>query len=756
MSESLKDHPIFKLMDLDDDSSQNMRASQLITIRNSLLFAWNNKKSCLLVSNYASATNTTVQTLLCHDPPLFEVRKVICMNDSSHVAMIGSRGVCVMVLPRRFMHGIKHDAEKKDKIICKTITVAERFFTTNISVQLLQASWHPIADSSKPYLFVLSSDNTLRLFNVSANPQCATHTYNLAQNNDNLTGTNLNGSLNSIFSMYSTVTSLGETAVAFDYGQEVEWRPNRRVDLINNKQSSGTLSLLQIYILKGNGDVILLLTNLYDRKYSKGILFGPLIMLPQADDNYGTDSCSILVTKTTPPMIVIGTKSSGKVHHCIALKQDEDDPDHLPIKKLGLSDTSSNNGGERMDDINSLEPTLYVYETVQLEIVPHDNDNDDYEYFIDLAPDPSLPWRYYSCTCVGVHSISLPWLQQLSQYLLNDDDHKTQKAILVHDDPCVVEHMICTKPTSTSNPCLVRGLTIAKDLHIGPTTLLCVTADNHCTVIPLLSTLRGTSPELFINNNKQSEKDVLDETNGDGEAKIAGQDFEKYIKNLLHRDSSQPILRSGGGRGDEINEITTNEGSQMVIRATTVLREQYMLKQKAARHAISKRIQCINDLRETQLEEVKGLRKKQLDLTDTAGQIANDYEDLKERQESIMMRISNIIRASKLDDPVLSRAELNMAKELRKISDQLRPLDNKIKQVKIKHKYQEKQIKENDKNDDRSSRGSRYNEQRNRNVTEMTRSALHTTQLKQILLEEGDKIHELIKKVNNMNEQVGL
>ena len=35
----------------------------------------------------------------------------------------------------------------------------------------------------------------------------------------------------------------------------------------------------------------------------------------------------------------------------------------------------------------SLEPTLYVYETVQLEIIPQNDDvvNDD-EYFINLLP----------------------------------------------------------------------------------------------------------------------------------------------------------------------------------------------------------------------------------------------------------------------------------------------------------------------------------------------------------------------------------
>lgn len=212
------------------------------------------------------------------------------------------------------------------------------------------------------------------------------------------------------------------------------------------------------------------------------------------------------------------------------------------------------------------------------------------------------------------------------------------------------------------------------------------------------------------------------------------QDFHKHITNILRRDSSQPILRSGGGEADESGE--------MIVRATSLLREQYMHKQSKAQQAIVKRIELINEQKQAQKDDIDNLRKIKYDLTESAGQIANDYEDMKERQEGLMIRISNIIKSSKLDDPVLSTAEVNMGKELRKISDQMRRLDNSIKQLKIKHEYQQKQIT---KTDDTNS-------QRQNTPT----SALHHNQLKQILLEEGDKIHELIKKVNNMNLQVGL
>ena len=63
---------------------------------------------------------------------------------------------------------------------------------------------------------------------------------------------------NIIFHRYSTVTSLGETAVSFDFGQQIV------VERKNEK-----LSLLEIYILKGNGDVLLLLANLYDHRFAE-------------------------------------------------------------------------------------------------------------------------------------------------------------------------------------------------------------------------------------------------------------------------------------------------------------------------------------------------------------------------------------------------------------------------------------------------------------------------------------------------------
>ena len=77
-----------------------------------------------------------------------------------------------------------------------------------------------------------------------------------------------------------------------------------------------------------------------------------------------------------------------------------------------------------------------------------------------------------------------------------------------------------------------------------------------------------------------------------------------------------------------------------------------------------------------------------------------------------------------------SQAEVEMKKELVSISEKLRRIDNKIKQLTIKKEYQEKQ---------RCKLESSLPLQHSfpgRNVSELTRGALQTEQLKQILLEE--------------------
>ncbi|MPC87337.1 Nuclear pore complex protein Nup88 [Portunus trituberculatus] len=41
-------------------------------------------------------------------------------------------------------------------------------------------------------------------------------------------------------------------------------------------------------------------------------------MTPACEDNYGLDSCSLLVLQCSPPILVIAT-AGGQLHHCIVI-----------------------------------------------------------------------------------------------------------------------------------------------------------------------------------------------------------------------------------------------------------------------------------------------------------------------------------------------------------------------------------------------------------------------------------------------------
>lgn len=47
-------------------------------------------------------------------------------------------------------------------------------------------------------------------------------------------------------------------------------------------------------------------------------------MYPATDDNYGLDSCSILILPSLPPTIVL-TESSGKIHHALLIDIEDEE-----------------------------------------------------------------------------------------------------------------------------------------------------------------------------------------------------------------------------------------------------------------------------------------------------------------------------------------------------------------------------------------------------------------------------------------------
>ena len=56
--------------------------------------------------------------LLCRDPPTFEVHLIEFTRSANHVALVGSRGVTILVLPKRWGREAEYEGGK-EKIVCR-------------------------------------------------------------------------------------------------------------------------------------------------------------------------------------------------------------------------------------------------------------------------------------------------------------------------------------------------------------------------------------------------------------------------------------------------------------------------------------------------------------------------------------------------------------------------------------------------------------------------------------------------------------
>lgn len=60
-------------------------------------------------------------------------------------------------------------------------------------------------------------------------------------------------------------------------------------------------------------------------------------MWPPAEDNYGTDACSILCLNVSPPVLVIANQH-GNIHQAVLLSRDVDADESIDGRKLDLAD----------------------------------------------------------------------------------------------------------------------------------------------------------------------------------------------------------------------------------------------------------------------------------------------------------------------------------------------------------------------------------------------------------------------------------
>ncbi|XP_046877685.1 nucleoporin 88 isoform X1 [Hypomesus transpacificus] len=663
----LPNHDIFaKLrenLEYEPKANNKRTAKNLIFCLNGDLFVWNDADSVFYTTNLRqlnseqNSDSAKYQTLLSINPPRFEVCQVLLSPTHYHVALIGQRGVTVLELPQRW--GKKSEFEGgRTEINCKTIPVAERFFTSSASVTLRQATWYP-SETEEPHLVLLTSDNTVRFYGLKE-PHTPSRVLSVSQSEDD-------SSVHTRGRSYAA--SLGEIAVAFDFGP-VSGSPRH----ISGQRSKENMLIFPLYILYENGETYMSYTSLTHSGNSFSKPVGPLPMYPAAEDNYGYDACAVLCLPCVPNILVIATET-GTLYHCVVLEAEEEDEEVGAVERW-------------VRGVDAV-PSLYVFECVELELTlrlaageEEDEPTDsDFTCPIKLHRDPLCQHRYHCTHEAGVHSVGLTWFNKLHKFLQSNEEDKDSLQELAWEHRCIVEHILCTRPLTTSMSAPVRGFWIVSDLSLGAT-MVCITNTYECLLLPLLNSIRPPSPPLLCS---QSGMDLASSPLRG----LADDSFEQHIRSILARSSTNPLMLRAG---DKDTLSPPPECLQLLSRATQVFREEYILKQDMAREEMQRRVKLLTGQKNKQQEDLAVCKEERKSLREAAEHLADKYEDAKYRQEAIMNRVKQVLGSMRSQLPVLSDSEKDMKKELQTINDQLRHLGNGIKQVNMKMDYQKKQM----------------------------------------------------------------
>lgn len=649
-----------------------------------------------LNSGEDGASGGNYQTLMCINPPHFEVCQVLLSPAQHQVALVGQRGVSVLELPQRW--GKRSEFEGgRSEVNCKTIAVAERFFTSSPSVNLRQAAWYP-SETEEPHLVLLTSDNTIRFYSLKS-PQTVARILSLSQSEDD-SGVQP--------AARSYAASLGEIAVAFDFGPVSTPPPSR---------PSREQQVFPLYILYENGETYQSYT-CQSNGVSASRPVGPLPMYPAAEDNYGYDACAILCLPCVPSILVIATEA-GTLYHCVVLEADDED---------------ESGAVERWNRAGQAVPGLYVFECVELELtlkVASVEDDDlqemDFTCPIRLHRDPLCQHRYHCTHEAGVHSVGLIWVGKLQRFLSSGEEDKDSLQELAAERRCIVEHIVCTRPLPTRKSVPVRGFLILSDLALGAT-MIFITDTYDCILLPLLSSIRPPSPPLLCSRP------------GPGSASsplrnLADNSFEQQMRKILARSSTNPLLILAGDKGASPPPA---DCLQLLTRATQVFSEEYILKQDMAREEMQRRVKLLMGQKRKQLEEMALCKGERKSLRESAERLAVKYEDAKYRQDVIMNRVKKLLVSLQNQLPIVSNSEREMKKELQAISEQLKHLDNCIRQVNMKMEYQKTQV-------DKDSSSSK---------TTVSLNAQQKKVVQDVLREQGQQIGDLMKQIKDIKNHV--
>ncbi|XP_055372095.1 nuclear pore complex protein Nup88 [Condylostylus longicornis] len=721
------------------------KTQNLIESLDDILLAWNSNDCTVLALNWRAmklrgCDVVKHQKLIPSVPQNFEVEKIISSPEGSMICLAGSRGLCVMELPKRwgaygqFLNG-------KEIITCKSYNLDEQFFLNNNHIELYQVKWHP-GSPTDSHLLVLLSDNTIRVYNETV----LRHVWRIGpvpnacvQSEDGSEVQN-----KSVKDSFPTLLDMGETAVDFDIAPprvvcEINIEETKENVNLTNKSLASTLksplnesinkslnsSSLNasnklekvewpIVILRGNGNVYVLSVGI---ESGKPKLQGPLTFLPQCGDNYGTESCSLIVIPSLPPTLVIA-ESNGKLHHA------------LMIENESLEESFSEIDSSLY--IHPSEWTINVLETVTLELGLKEEDQEQKNlYPIHLKRDTINELRYFAYHNTGLHAVILNFIRELERFV---------EAEGVSNDislniPSSAEYIVCTKVKEDDHTInAVLGCTL---FHMPSGIVLLLGSGEVISLNVIIdpSVLIDSMRQLTISPSKSDINSTLSNANSPIQ-KIMKESFVLHISNILKRTVSQPILSL-----DKNADLSPEEMYKILSQSITTLKDQYFKKHEKVRTEILRRVKILKLLKEQQQKEVENLENENKIIQNESKRLAEKYEKIYEKQQELSNRCQDLIRQANVKIPNNNISDAEFKENVQKIDTTTKNLANALHQIKTDIKKQQYHI-------------TKYSQE-----TEKKKIVLPAKQeklIREILSEITTEIDTQIKDIKRINNAINL
>lgn len=716
------------------------RTQNLVETKDDVLFVWNSKNCCVLTLNWRAASSKKdeqqkYQTLIPSAPQNFTVEKILPSTEGTFLALSGPRGLSILELPRRWGPNGQYQ-NGKECIICRSYNLDEHLFTENPNLEVLQIRWHP-ASPTDSHILVLLSDNSIRVYDVDS----LRHVWRVGPSPGLLVNgghpvSPAPGHTGPSSAKLAYLSSLGDTAVDFDIapprvvsattvnGSDDSTILSSRTtmvsmmrDNLNISSTTSTDSFVKtpkpsngkvewpIVILRGDGNVYILCAGI-DTDRPK--LQGPISILPQVEDNYGLDSCSLVVIPSLPPTVIIA-ESTGKTHHALLLE--EEFPSERSFNELDSSLI-----------IYPSEWYLQVLETVELELgLTGVDETKTYSCPIHLKRDLLNESRYFAYHNAGLHAITLDFTRQLMQFVENEEDTSDRYPLFTSQSRA--EYVVCTKALQKMSSNTVLGFALLQ----SPSGVLLQLASGQVVSLDLISDhhmIQDWKVKSGTNSSTGTEAPLK---------KLLKDPFQDRIQSILKSGTTQPILKL-----DKSSEPTPQESFELLTQATMMLREHYFVKHDKARQEIERRVHVLCLLKNQQLNEIAQLQQEKQQIRETAERLAENYEDICDKQNALFKRSQEAVRLATLRLPKGSFSEKKYADMIEKISNATKQLQKNVDLAKQKISAQQVQVEQKQK---------AYNE---RIVTLPKKQEMIIQQIIGEMYTQIDGYVKDIKKINNM------